>query len=58
MPILRLENLADISTECFSLHQGETFALMKFLPRLNFCPDETFTPMKTEALCQNIGKVF
>jgi len=23
MPTLRLENLADISTECFSLHRGE-----------------------------------
>jgi len=45
MPTLRFENLADISTECFSLHQGETFALMKFLPRLNFCPDETFALM-------------
>jgi len=58
MPSLKLENLADISTECFSLHQGENFTLMKFLPRLYFCPDETFTLMKTEALRRNVGKVF
>jgi len=39
---MRLENLADIQTECFSLHQAKTC-------RIHFC---------TDALSQNIGKIF
>jgi len=32
MPTLRLENLADISTECFSLHQAK-------IRKFQFCTD-------------------